>query len=1158
MFFVGAGASVDPPSGLPLFGSLAKKLAGIARVPYDANVAIDYFLGSMPAGFDTHAHTRGILTDGRSEPNSTHTALVRLAATIGPLRIVTTNFDDHLSSAAASEGILIADKWVGPALPLGDDFEGLVHLHGSVLRHPRELVLTDQDFGRAYLTAAWATRFLLPMFQRFTVVFVGYSHDDPIMRYLALGLPSGTPRFVITSTDSANDLKWARLGVQPVAYPVTGTDHSALVRALQAWDARARMRQLDHSARIQEIVAAGPVLTPVDSDYLIDRLLTNDGARDFARTAAGVSDELKIDWLRWLENDAGFRQLFASAEVPDAVAILGNWFCRTFLTVPELHGAALQTVQRLGQSLSGALFGAASMATNELAAQDPASGRRWKAFLATSVFGLTAPPRTDLLLPSGPEGQAIGLPLLRLALRPFLVLKRRWFVVEEETPAAVPEADVAWNVDEYVLTQLVASLVGARPPGEQSLGLVLEEALNSAYDLLEDYRGESAWDSLSFRRSAIEPHQQDEIREPIDAIVDGLRDYGERARLVRPGVPERWWRFGRPLFQRIALHLIATDPVRSADEKIEWVLDRDLLFAANLKHETYQVLGGSIIDASDGIRVRVLEAVRRGPGLPADTPDLDEHVAYSRYNLLVWLTEKAPEWVDALTELKSLHEEYPAFGRREHPDLDSWVTTGTWGGKLPMDPEEFAQSVRADASGALGGLLARDYSERTFDEPEWDDALSLVAQVVGAEPELGVALWSSVEAVGADGGQQSDLRTSVVSGWSRADLHGISSKAVELASRLVGDPAAAHVLGRFLLEQVRKRIEDEDDAALAGMRALATALWHEHASTFTHAEDANLLSIAPLYLNSWPGSVALYWMSEVDRRWRKHRDDWAGLNNEERSALTELLSGPPHALDATRPALSSQLFFLFSADADFTTAHVLPLFQIDETSALVWDSYLHHPRYNDRLLAAGLLEATIAQWDRLEAIGGDALQQQFLGVVSSIASFAGITNEQRQDLLDQSVLAQGGAYAARFAEAVVRFLRADGVEGNEVWKRWLGQHVRNRLEGIPRDASEEELACWADVVPYVGDSIPDAIALFGPDPVGIGDRFLPPTFPPGALSGHGRALVEHFARRVRNAFGVGSAVTYRVRQLVNAIRSELGDVAVLPLVEAAKANGLMD
>jgi hypothetical protein len=246
------------------------------------------------------------------------------------------------------------------------------------------------------------------------------------------------------------------------------------------------------------------------------------------------------------------------------------------------------------------------------------------------------------------------------------------------------------------------------------------------------------------------------------------------------------------------------------------------------------------------------------------------------------------------------------------------------------------------------------------------------------------------------------------------------------------------------------------------------------------------------------------------------------------------------------------------ADADFTSAHILPLFNDADAAALVWNAFLHHPRYNDRLLAAGLLDAMVAQWDRLESIGDEMIRQQFFGVVASVASFAGINDEARQALLDRSVVADDGAYAARFAQATIRFLRADRVDGAAVWERWLRAHIENRLNGVPRIATTDELACWADAIPYVGNAIPDGIALFDARVPGLGEHSFVSDFPAGVFVTHGPQLVEFFTARVRSTIPSGFTLPYRVRRLVDMVRSELGSEVVGPLVDAARAKGLLD
>ena len=83
--------------------------------------------------------------------------------------------------------------------------------------------------------------------------------------------------------------------------------------------------------------------------------------------------------------------------------------------------------------------------------------------------------------------------------------------------------------------------------------------------------------------------EQDEYRSPVDALIDGLRTFGEKALPVNPGLIEDWWSSQRTLLQRVALHLLALDTSRTADEKVEWLLDRAILFEIDFKHEAYQV-----------------------------------------------------------------------------------------------------------------------------------------------------------------------------------------------------------------------------------------------------------------------------------------------------------------------------------------------------------------------------------------------------------------------------------------------------------------------------------------------------------------------------------------------------------------------------------------
>jgi hypothetical protein len=1164
VFFIGAGASLGKPSNLPLFDSLAKKLARLASHPFSKRGGLDFFIGqleSLPQGFDAHRHAHTLISNPKSRFNPLHSAIIDLAGIGGAFRVVTTNYDDHLASAAGSGSITVSDTWFAPALPLGRDFTGLVHLHGSVRRPKEEMILTDRDFGHAYITDAWAARFLLPMFDRFTVVFIGYSHDDVIMRYLALGLPSSnkavaSKRFAFTS-DPSNS-KWGYLGIQPITYPVVGRDHQALPGALTAWADRAKMGQTDHQSRVQAIIRGGTTLPLPDRDYLHARLRTTDGARNFAIETGTLPDEAKLEWLTWLEDFPEFRALFSPTDVPVSTAILGNWFAGTFIESATLNGAALQTVQRLGQSMTVSLYRAATWLTNDLTKQDASAGKRWQALLATSIYGQSAPLETDFLMSFLPGSSAPSLSVLRTALRPFLKLERRWFVDDSAERTAHPNAKVSWNSEESALTQHVLLVVQASDPGDRSLGGVLEDAIGAAYDLLEAYYGERDWDPFAHHRSAIEPHAQDELREPLDAIVDGLREYGIKALPVWADLPNRWWSLNRGIMRRLALHLVAIDLARGANDKLTWLLDRTGLYEDGLKHETYQVLSAAVGTATPSLKRRIVDAAAAGPDYPGEIPDRDRHSAYAKYNLLAWLSQADPDWAEAQTAFDVVQAENSRFETREHPDFDSWMTSGSWGGTPPMDVEEFLQALTQNVSAALDSLLSFDYSERHFDQPDWRAALGLVQQAAERRPDFGLQLWDTVLNRDSLDEKQVALWRAIAEGWGKAHFEGSGLGAVQRLNALLQDKDSAHSIGRFLLDQIRQQIDAEESPMLASMRNLAGALWGEQGTGFTHREDSPPLSSVPLYLNSWPGFLAQYWGSEVDRRWRHSREEWAGLSDQEAEALAALLNGNNYALDATQPAMAGELFFYFAADADFAKTHLLPLLNDQERHAFGWYPFLHHPRWNDRLLAAGLYDSLVAELGRLEELPDSTLHRNFLGLVTSVVSYAGISTIDRRRLLDQTVLASNGLHAAGFAEAVARFLRQDGVDGNEAWRRWLGKHLERRLSGQPRVASADELARWADIVPAVGNFVPAAATLLGGRKIGLRERSFNQNVSVDVLAAYGPELVAFFAEQVQNTTGSDHMMRHRVRKMVETIRGTVGDTIAHPLVEAATKGGFLD
>ena len=109
-------------------------------------------------------------------------------------------------------------------MPKRHRWRTLVHLHGRIQpeQDRSDLVLSSADFGRAYLTERWAARFVTALFRDFTVLFVGYSLSDPVMKYLVDAV-------------AVERAKGDNLGM---AYAFVGCDFAERAKVEAAWNAR--------------------------------------------------------------------------------------------------------------------------------------------------------------------------------------------------------------------------------------------------------------------------------------------------------------------------------------------------------------------------------------------------------------------------------------------------------------------------------------------------------------------------------------------------------------------------------------------------------------------------------------------------------------------------------------------------------------------------------------------------------------------------------------------------------------------------------------------------------------------------------------------------------------------------------------------------------
>lgn len=260
--FVGAGVSCGGTSGLPRFEGLTDQIGETIGRSRGDREDFDSILGEWHEvnGAKVHQIAQRIIDNPASKPaskpNEAHSLLLKLFRRPEEIRIVTTNYDRHFSTAA-KELEFELPHYRAPALPLGDDFHGIVYLHGSVDDKPERLILTDADFGRAYLSQGWARTFLQALYARFHVLFVGYSHADTLLTYLARGLPSKDSQRRYAIQEVGDHRKWRQLGIHVVPYALSddaSDPHDNLTLGLRRWVQLSNYRPQDVRERIRTIV----------------------------------------------------------------------------------------------------------------------------------------------------------------------------------------------------------------------------------------------------------------------------------------------------------------------------------------------------------------------------------------------------------------------------------------------------------------------------------------------------------------------------------------------------------------------------------------------------------------------------------------------------------------------------------------------------------------------------------------------------------------------------------------------------------------------------------------------------------------------------------------------------------------------------------------
>lgn len=282
----------------------------------------DVVLGMLERRMDltSHAGTRvrkliaDILHNPNNTPASIHKSLVKLSNRGAATTIITTNFDLLLEKAQYGKFSLKNTYSLGaiPRPTKKKDFSGILHIHGALHTNASrntDLVITDHDFGEFYLRRRVVPDFIYDAARLFNLVLVGYTANDPPMRYLLNAVAADGSRFTdlkerytfvgSNELDPVLHADWNGRGIFPIHYN-SADGHEQISNTLKKWSEFSAINGNSTllERTILKIVRNKRINASESERDLFDHLIRRSSYSERSALSAMISNRnAEIEWL---------------------------------------------------------------------------------------------------------------------------------------------------------------------------------------------------------------------------------------------------------------------------------------------------------------------------------------------------------------------------------------------------------------------------------------------------------------------------------------------------------------------------------------------------------------------------------------------------------------------------------------------------------------------------------------------------------------------------------------------------------------------------------------------------------------------------------------------------------------------------------------------
>ena len=1069
--FAGAGVSMGPSCGLDDFVTLAEKIGEGTDLEIDEEYP-EVFLGKLKSNgvkINKRLHQNLLKPDSSCTP--LHQNLVRLFTNPDSCRIITTNYDLFFEEAYEEVYGEKPRTYISPALPLGNNFKGIVHVHGALNADEDGIVLADDDFGRAYLTQGWARRFLREVFEMNTILFVGYSHDDTVMKYLARGLPpsNNNKRFVLTGEYDEKD-HWKHLGIEAIEYPQNDEDdYESLNNSVKRLADLNEKGALDLEKRISEIVSSPSELDKEKESQLQWYLSKEFTTRFFCEHAED------IEWLNWANKNGYLKFLYKKDDLDEREKHLAKWFSefaiknyqRTLEVFTSQHQKPNSQVVR---SICSELIFAEK---EDISKQIYSS---WFPVLLPFLFDWHDHVHPNLFQNIGSlEANEVLLLLFNELTKPQPDIGPYFPMGFEEEEDRLIEYDIKFNVEHYVLDEAFKNQI--KPKIDEFAYNLLDssiENLSKTYFLNKSWgKSSDNYDRLSRNRSAIEPHDQDKYPEVVDVLIDAARDamnyLVENESNYALSKIKTLLKSDSNLIRRIAIHGLCGLETLSPKEKVSFIQEYSLLSEIELKHEVYRLLSIEFPKISKEDKKNFIDKINtdiREIFEHYEEDDKDKAIAYQKFNLLKWIQEHDKDSEIIKSRLNEITDEYQDFKPREYLDLLSWTSSSsTVPGIKPIEKEQLLSIPPADAV---------DYILEELPDSEYDKGSELYGLTNACQEnnEWGKEFSQAILDRDLD---DVYIINAVLKAWNSQGLKKLlKDEYFDFISSKKIQKTATRRLARNLQSLSEKEDLKLTQKELDRFEQLIDSLWKFSDGIDIGLENSSWLERA---INHPAGKLVMAWIKVIslDYKLDDKGTEISQLIINER--FKKVIDDATEIGSFGKAILGSQFDYFLGLYPDWTKEELLPLFNFNENESaeILWDGWLSWGRLNLEnleILFPHYINAVehLAQNDHKKSM-------RFASHVADLTLF--VVDDPIHEILNEYISKASENSRVDLINQISNRLKELAPDKKEYhWEKWIKEFIQRRIHSIPKGLSPGEYEGILNWIINLEPVFEDAVQLF--------------------------------------------------------------------------------